>query len=108
MPLLNVMIHEEMKFFSPDGEEVLDKEMFIVYTVAKAQIFDPDSYKYLKQINQGDDASLEFICRLDSTEINGLELYTFDKDEKLIECKLFVRPLKAAEIVSELIRELKI
>ena len=42
----------------------------------------------------------EFQCRMDSIDVNGVDIITMDND-KIVEFKVMVRPLKAVHKVHE-------
>ena len=52
-------------------------------------------FKYVKQIISGNSACLEFETKMNGIYVNGIDLITWDQDNKIIEFKVIVRPLQA-------------
>ena len=44
-------------------------------------------------------AVLEFICEVDGISINGVDIMTFNKEGKITEFKVMLRPLKAVNLM---------
>ena len=52
-------------------------------------------FKYVKEIISGNSACLEFETEMNGIYVNGIDLITWDQDNKIIEFKVIVRPLQA-------------
>ena len=60
-----------------------------------------DSFEYVRELVDGDNAMLEFTTEMDGIHVNGIDLIRFDGDGKIIDFKVMVRPLKAVNKVWE-------
>ena len=49
----------------------------------------------MKEIINGNSACLEFETEMNGIYVNGIDLITWDHDNKIIEFKVIVRPLQA-------------
>ena len=60
-----------------------------------AKVLGNDSFRYVREMVDGDDALLEFTAELDGIHVNGIDLIRFDGEGKIADFKVMVRPLKA-------------
>ena len=73
-----------------------------MYLMAAGAVFMNNSFAYKREVIQGNYAMLEFECVLDEIAVNGIDLITFNKEKKISEFKVFIRPLKAVNKIHEL------
>jgi hypothetical protein len=59
------------------------------------------SFKYTKEILEGNQAMLEFETQIDGKYINGIDIITFNESGKISEFKVMIRPLQAVQIIHE-------
>ena len=57
-------------------------------------------FRYVRELRDGHYAMLEFECKLDDVQVNGIDLITVT-DNLISEFKVMVRPLKAVNKVHE-------
>lgn len=57
------------------------------------------SFRYAKQICDGNHAMLEFETEIDGKYVNGVDIITCDDDSLITEFKVMIRPLQAVEAV---------
>ena len=74
----------------------------IAYLSAAGSVLGSDSFQYVREVIDGDNAILEFTNELDGIHINGIDMIRFDKDGKIVDFKVMVRPLKAMNKLWEL------
>ena len=72
-----------------------------MYLSAAAEVFEGNTFSYTKELVEGNSASLEFQLVIDGTEINGVDLITWNDENKIIEFRVFIRPLKGVQIIHE-------
>ena len=53
------------------------------------------TFRYIKEIVNGNSALLEFETEVDGTYINGVDLISWDERGKITEFKVMARPLQA-------------
>lgn len=72
------------------------------YLAAAGQVLAGDGFRYVRQIVDGNQALLEFETELDGIHVNGIDLISFDRDGRISDFKVMIRPLKAVNKVWEL------
>ena len=55
----------------------------------------PSKFKYIKEIIGENSAVLEFESEIDGIYVNGIDLISWNEENKIIEFKVIVRPLQA-------------
>ena len=101
--MLAAMLADQPVFHSPvvhTPQEVADKVM--LYLLSAAKVLGNDSFTYVREIVEGNDALLEFTSEIDGIKINGIDLITFDDDGKIKDFKVMVRPVKAVNKLWEM------
>jgi hypothetical protein len=73
-----------------------------MYLSAVATLFNVDSFSYTHEIINKNMASLEFELELNGIHINGLDLITWNENQKITEFKVFVRPLQGLNTLHEM------
>ncbi|MFZ1744239.1 MAG: nuclear transport factor 2 family protein [Pontixanthobacter sp.] len=71
------------------------REKVIAYLSTAGQVLGTDSFEYIREIVDGNDAVLEFRNEIDGIQINGIDMIRFNDDGKIIDFKVMVRPMKA-------------
>lgn len=109
---LDELLADDVIFYSPivflpqNG-----KELTTLYLMAAGNTFGGDkakdgtlegsSFKYTKEILEGNQAMLEFETQIDGKYINGVDIITFNESGKISEFKVMIRPLQAVQIIHE-------
>ena len=75
--------------------------MVCMYLMAAAEIIANNSFKYVREMNDDENAFLEFETEIDGITVEGIDMIKFTKGGKLKEIKVMIRPLKAVNIVHE-------
>jgi hypothetical protein len=73
-----------------------------MYLLSAAKVLGNDSFTYVREIVEGNDALLEFTCEIDGVHVNGIDLIRFGDDGKIIDFKVMVRPVKAVNKLWEM------
>lgn len=71
------------------------KAKVMLYLLSAAKVLGNDSFRYVREVVEGQDALLEFTAEIDGIHVNGIDLIHFDEDGKIKDFKVMVRPLKA-------------
>jgi hypothetical protein len=79
------------------GKEITEK-----YLTAAFHVLFNDSFKYVREIVGEWEAMLEFVVELEGIVVNGVDIITWNENGKIVEFKVMIRPLKAVNIVREL------
>lgn len=101
--LLSAQIAEDAVFHSPVVHSPqAGKAKVMMYLLAAAQVLGNDSFRYVRELIDGDNALLEFTAEIDGIQINGIDLIQFGSDGLIKDFKVMVRPLKAVNKLWEL------
>ena len=96
------MIHEDAVFHSPVVHTPQRGQAIVVaYLSAAGETLGNDSFEYVRELVDGDNAMLEFKTEMDGIHVNGIDLIRFDDEGKIVDFKVMVRPLKAVNKVWE-------
>ena len=111
---LDDLLHEDVIFYSPVVfTPQSGKEITKLYLSAASGVFsaentnkDPDKknskFKYVKEIISGNSACLEFETEMNGIYVNGIDLITWNENNKITEFKVIVRPLQAVNTLHEM------
>ena len=87
------------------------KEITKLYLSAASGVFSSEKkgkeekkeskFKYIKEVVHGNHACLEFETEMNGVYVNGIDLITWDENDKIIEFKVLVRPLQAVNTLHE-------
>ena len=94
--LLADLIAEDAVFHSPVVHSPqAGKAKVMLYLLSAAKVLGNESFTYVRELIDGNDALLEFTSELDGVHVNGIDLIRFDDAGKIIDFKVMVRPVKA-------------
>ena len=100
---LSDLIDKDCIFFSPVVFSPQEgKELTIKYLSAAALVFGDESFKYTKEIVNENNACLEFELELNGIKINGVDLISWNEENKINEFKVLIRPLKGVQLIHQL------
>ncbi len=101
--LLAAQLADDAVFHSPVVHSPQDgKAKVMLYLLSAAKVLGNDSFTYIREIVEGNDALLEFTSEIDGIKINGIDLIHFDDDGKIKDFKVMVRPVKAVNKLWEM------
>ncbi len=101
--LLSAQVADEAVFHSPVVHSPQEgKAKVMLYLLSAAKVLGNESFTYVREIIEGNDALLEFTSEIDGIQINGIDLIRFDDAGKIIDFKVMVRPVKAVNKLWEL------
>jgi len=99
---LDHQLHDDVVFLSPVVHTPQrGKAITKAYLMAAGQTLGNSNFGYVRIIDGGDNAMLEFTGEMDGVQINGVDIIRWDEHGKIIEFKVMVRPLKAIQKVHE-------
>lgn len=110
---LDDLLHEDVIFYSPVVfTPQRGKEITKLYLSAASGVFSTDkkgseerkvsNFKYIKEVINGNTACLEFETEMNGIYVNGIDLITWDDDNKITEFKVLIRPLQAVNTLHEM------
>ena len=107
----NVIFYSPIVFSPQKG-----KDLTTLYLMAAGNTFGGDnskngslqesSFKYIKEVLDGNQAILEFETQIDGIYVNGVDVITFNNQGKISEFKVMIRPLQAVNIIHEKMQEM--
>ena len=99
---LAAIIREDAVFHSPVVHTPqVGRPIVVSYLSAAGQTLGNDSFAYVRELVDGENAMLEFTTEMDGIHVNGIDLIRFDEDGMIVDFKVMVRPLKAVNKVWE-------
>ena len=123
---LEDLLADDVVFYSPVVyTPQKGKEITKVYLIAAKKVFGEiktrdikplskdggTTFRYIKEIVNGNSALLEFETEVEGTYINGVDLISWDERGKITEFKVMVRPLQAVtalhRIMQTMLKEMK-
>ncbi|WP_428027948.1 nuclear transport factor 2 family protein [Altererythrobacter sp.] len=97
------ILHEDAVFHSPVVHTPQrGRPIVTAYLTAAGQTLGNESFRYVREIVDGNTAVLEFVTEMDGIQINGIDMIAFDEDGLIVDFKVMVRPLKAINKVWEM------
>jgi hypothetical protein len=111
------LLDDDVIFYSPIVfSPQKGKDLTTLYLMAAGNTFGGDqskdgtleesSFKYTKEVLDGNQAILEFETQIDGKYVNGVDIITFNNEGKIIEFKVMIRPLQAVNIIHEKMQEM--
>lgn len=104
--LLEDLLAPDCVFYSPVVHTPQrGRDITRLYLTGAMQVLNKD-FRYVKEVAGPDHAVLEFACDIDGIAVNGVDIISFDKDGKISEFKVMVRPLKAINMLHGKMRDM--
>ena len=103
---LRELLHPEAVFESPvvhtpqRGRDITFK-----YLASADKVLGGPAFAYRGEWRSDNGAVLEFETEIDGIKINGVDIITFDQDDRITHFKVMVRPLKAINLLHRLMGE---
>lgn len=101
--VLSDMIADDAVFHSPVVHTPQQgKALTYMYLSAAEKVLGGEGFKYVAEYLSEDGAVIEFNTTIDGIAIDGIDMITWNSDDKISEFKVMLRPLKAVNKVHEL------
>ena len=97
----NVVFHSPIVHTPQAG-----KPITLLYLTAALHVLNNDTFKYLREVVQGNNAVLEFQTVINGISINGVDMIAWDADGRITDIKVMLRPLKAINLVHGMMGEM--
>jgi len=99
---LDSIIADDAVFSSPVVFTPMEgKEITMMYLHAAGQSFNMQKFKYTREIHDGMNSVLEFETYIDDISVNGVDMIEWNKEGKISNFKVMIRPFKAVQKVQE-------
>jgi hypothetical protein len=104
---LDALLHEDVVFYSPvvHGAQP-GKAITKMYLQAALHVLANDSFRYVRELTDGQGAVLEFEVEIDGVFVNGVDLIKWNDEGKIEEFKVMLRPMKAINLIREKMAQL--
>lgn len=104
--VLSNLLADDVVFLSPVVHTPQEgKAITSMYLTAAQQTLGNEHFKYRREVYNDEFAVLEFETEVDGLLINGIDMITWNSDNKISEFKVMVRPLKAINAVHKAMGE---
>jgi len=98
--MLNDLLGDDVVFHSPVVHSPqVGKAITLKYLTAAFYVLYNDSFKYVREIISDHHAALEFSVKIEGIFVNGIDLITWDENDKIIDFKVMIRPLQAINLI---------
>lgn len=98
--LLDEIIAEDCVFYSPIVHTPqAGRDLTKWYLAAAMQVLGGESFRYVREIQDGNQAVLEFMGENEGISINGIDMISWNDEGKIDSFKVMVRPLKAINLL---------
>jgi catechol 2,3-dioxygenase-like lactoylglutathione lyase family enzyme len=77
------------------------KPVVAAYLSAAFAVLGAGSFRYVREVESGRDAVLEFESQIDDTEVNGVDLIRWNEAGLIVDFKVMLRPARAITVVQE-------
>ena len=105
--LLKEILDENVIFYSPVVyTPQKGKSITLNYLSAANEVFNSSNFRYRKEIINDKSASLEFTLTIDDTDINGIDLISWNNSGLITEFKVFIRPLQGVNLIHKLMQNM--
>ena len=111
---LDDLLHDDVVFYSPVVfTPQKGKDVTKLYLAAASGVFSTkkknrseekkeSKFKYVKELVEGNTACLEFETEMNGIYVNGIDLISWNDDNKITEFKVLIRPLQAVNTIHEM------
>lgn len=69
------------------------------YLAAAFKVFFNETFRYVREVSDSNNAVLEFEVEIDGIVVNGVDMITWNQDNKIVNFKVMLRPLKAINLI---------
>ncbi len=99
---LGRLVHEDAVFHSPVVHRPQEgRDLVVTYLSAAASTLGENDFRYERELVDGQNVMLEFVCTIDGIHVNGIDLIRFDESGLIVDFKVMIRPLQAVNKVWE-------
>ena len=82
------------------------KQLAKMYLSAAIMVLGNSDFEYVREVVGESDAVLEFTSELNGVHINGVDMIHWNADGKIDDFKVMIRPLKAVNLLFELMKKM--
>ena len=104
---LDYILDDDVVFHSPIVHTPqIGKEITKHYLTAALYVLVNESFTYVREVVNSKNAVLEFNVEIDGVLINGVDMISWNENDKITEFKVMIRPLKAINLIHKQMEEM--
>ena len=104
---LDDILAEDAVFHSPVVHTPQEgKQLAKLYLSAAIMVLGSSNFTYVREVIGDSDAVLEFTAEVNGVHINGVDMVHWNADGKIDDFKVMIRPLKAVNLLYELMKQM--
>ncbi|WP_440877357.1 hypothetical protein [Thalassotalea sp. PLHSN55] len=104
--LLDDILADDAKLYSPVVHTVQEgKAITKMYLYGAAMTIANESFNYVRQVYDDGFALLEFETEINGIFVNGVDMISWNQDNKITEFKVMIRPLQGVNAVHKIMGE---
>ena len=102
---LDTLLADTAVFHSPVVHSPqVGKDVTKMYLSAAFHVLANDSFHYVREVVDGQNAVLEFVVEVDGVTVNGVDMIHWDENGKIADFKVMLRPYKAINLIKDKMR----
>ena len=82
------------------------KALTKMYLTAAIMVLGSSNFSYVREVIGESDAVLEFTAEINGIQINGVDMIHWNADGKIDDFKVMIRPLKAVNLLHQLMAQM--
>ena len=99
---LEALLADDVVFHSPVVHTPqVGKAITLQYLSAAFHVFFNSSFRYVRELTGPNDAALEFQVEIDGIVVNGVDLFRWNDEGRIVDFKVLIRPLKAVNLIHQ-------
>ena len=99
---VSTLLADNVTLFSPViHTPIQGKKMVSMYLTAAFHTFLNGTFNYHREFSGDNSAVLEFSLNIQGIEINGIDMITWNDENKITEFKVMIRPYKALNMIND-------
>lgn len=99
---LDELLADDVVFYSPVVHTPQrGRPITAMYLAAAVVVFGNETFRYVREWRNTNEAVLEFLVTIDGIEVNGVDMIRWDDAGRIVEFKVMLRPLKAVNLIHQ-------
>ncbi len=104
---LDDVLADEVVFYSPVVHTPQrGKDITKAYLSAAFHVLGNESFHYVREVVDGQEAVLEFVVEIEGIIVNGVDMIRWNDQGKIVDFKVMLRPLKAINLIHQKMGEM--
>lgn len=105
--LLADLLADDATFHSPIVHRPQEgRDLVTLYLTGAMHVLGNETFRYVREVVGDSDAVLEFVAEVDGLHINGVDMISWNRANRITDFKVMLRPLRAIELVRTRMAEL--